>query len=129
MPTRREYLISLGLAKPGRGKFSVAGNSAILAARDKGMVFDDDNKPAPKVKSENDKPKNSVPKPVGIISEITYTYPENAYRAFEKDTKKERSMRSVCMTCGVSLVVHGCLNPTIVSTDARGTVAVQIKPV
>lgn len=129
MTTRREYLISLGLAKPGRGKFSHAGNIAILDARSKGMKFSDDDKPAPKVKSANPKPTNSAPKPVGIISDIVYTYPENAYRAFEKDTKKERSMRSVCMTCGVSLVVHGCLSPTIVSTDARGTVAIQIKPV
>lgn len=39
--TKREYLISLGLAKPGRGRFSREGVSAIKQAESEGMSFDD----------------------------------------------------------------------------------------
>jgi hypothetical protein len=40
MATEREYLISIGLAKEGRGRFSSAGNDAIKAAKKSGMSFD-----------------------------------------------------------------------------------------
>lgn len=42
--TKREYLISLGLAKPTRGKFSSAGLDALAKAREQGMTFTDDDK-------------------------------------------------------------------------------------
>lgn len=45
--TQREYLISLGLAKPTRGKFSREGHAALATAREAGQVFDDDHKVAP----------------------------------------------------------------------------------
>lgn len=37
----REYAISLGLAKPGKGKLSKAAHAAIQLAIDTGQVFDD----------------------------------------------------------------------------------------
>ena len=45
MATRREYLVSKGLAKEGRGKFSTAANVALASARAEGVVFDDDPTP------------------------------------------------------------------------------------
>lgn len=126
MTTRREYLVSLGLAKPGRGKFSHAANVALISARDKGMKFSDDDKPVKVVSDKPAKPKASTPKPVGIVTDIAYTYPEAEYKAIEIESGKVRSMREVCMTCGVSLVVHGCLSPVIVSRNASGTARVRI---
>jgi hypothetical protein len=41
MITKREYLISLGLAKDGRGRFSREGLAAIAAAEADGTVFED----------------------------------------------------------------------------------------
>lgn len=41
MSTKREYLVSLGLAKPGRGKFSKAALEALSRAMAEGMVFDE----------------------------------------------------------------------------------------
>jgi hypothetical protein len=41
MPTKREYAVSLGLAKNGRGKLSKAAHEAINKAIKDGMVFDD----------------------------------------------------------------------------------------
>lgn len=42
MATRREYLIDLDLAKPGRGKFSKDAHEALAKAREAGTVFDDE---------------------------------------------------------------------------------------
>lgn len=40
MATEREYLVSLGLAKDGRGRFSAEAKAALDIARKGGMVFD-----------------------------------------------------------------------------------------
>jgi len=125
MTTKREYLVGLGLAKEGRGKFSNAAKEALVKASAEGIVFSDAEKPAP---VKRDKPTNSVKKEgTGIIADIVYTYPEDEWVAVEKVSKKKRGMREVCNTCRVSLVAHGCLTPTIVATDGSGSVAVTIE--
>lgn len=43
MPTKREYLVSKGLAKPGRGRFSREAVAALERARQDGTVFDDED--------------------------------------------------------------------------------------
>lgn len=55
MTTQREYLISLGLAKPTRGKFSREGHAALDKARSEGMTFSDDHRASP-VKREASAP-------------------------------------------------------------------------
>jgi len=125
MTTRRDYLVTLGLAKPGRGKFSRDALAALDDARAKGTKFSDDEpKPEP-VKRE--KSTNSVRKEDNY-GEVVYTFPEASFKAYEKGTKIERSMRAVCYTCRVSLVGHGCKSPSIVSRDASGPVFVEIVP-
>lgn len=42
MPTKRDYLVSKGLAKPSRGRFSREAVAELERARQSGMVFDDD---------------------------------------------------------------------------------------
>jgi hypothetical protein len=49
---KREYLISLGLAKAGKGRFSAAAKAAIEKAISEGMVFDE-----PVAKPVSDKPR------------------------------------------------------------------------
>lgn len=63
MATRREYLISLGLAKEGRGKFSAAGVAALEKAVSEGVVFDEPAKPAPKEKVAKTDAPADAPKP------------------------------------------------------------------
>ncbi len=41
MATKREYLIDLNLAKPGRGRFSRAALDALAKAESEGVVFDE----------------------------------------------------------------------------------------
>lgn len=45
MTTRREYAISLGLAKQGRGRLSHEAHAAIAKAESEGMTFSDSPKP------------------------------------------------------------------------------------
>lgn len=40
MATEREYLVTLGLAKAGRGRFSAEAKAALAKAKSDGMVFD-----------------------------------------------------------------------------------------
>jgi hypothetical protein len=42
MATKREYLVSKGLAKPTRGRFNKAALAELERARQDGMTFDDD---------------------------------------------------------------------------------------
>ena len=46
--TPRAYLVTLGLAKEGRGKFSAAGHAALEAAKAAGTVFAEPVKPVAK---------------------------------------------------------------------------------
>ena len=48
MATEREYLVSKGLAKPSRGRFSGEAKAELERARAAGMVFDEPVKPTPK---------------------------------------------------------------------------------
>lgn len=66
MATKREYLVSLGLAKPGRGKFSREAHAALAKAEADGMVFDEavPSKPAPKAtKTVDVAPEKAPPRP------------------------------------------------------------------
>lgn len=109
MPTRREALVSAGLAKPGRGKFSKYAIAWLESQRANGITFSDDDKPV--TKSVATKPKTDT----GItdyVSPSAFPYPEDIYKAVGEDGKTY-SMRECCNTCRVSLVGHGCLSPTI----------------
>lgn len=128
MTTAREWLVSQGLAKEGRGKFSNDAKAALANAVKEGVKFSDypkDTTASVEVKEK----KESKPKPSDNYGEVIYSYPEESFKAIEIESGKVRSMREVCHTCRVSLVGHGCLTPTIVSTSATGPVAVKIVPI
>lgn len=128
MQSKRDYLVGLGLAKPGRGKFSNAGKEAIAKAEAGGMKFSDVStgpivsKPAPAVKSEPVQSDGNS----NYLFPDEYRYPESEYRAFVFNDGKRKpvSLRECCNTCRVSLVNHACENPTI-----HGNVAVKIERV
>jgi len=56
---KRQYLIQLGLAKPGKGRFSAEGQAAIELAISQGIKFDE-----PVAKPVSDKPKKVAKAPV-----------------------------------------------------------------
>lgn len=65
MATQREYLVSLGLAKPGRGRFSTEAKAALAKAVEEGMTFTD-TKEAPQASA--DASEHPRPRPQGEAS-------------------------------------------------------------
>lgn len=129
MQTRREYLVSKGLAKPGRGKFSTLAKQALVEARLQGMAFSDGDTGSP-VKTSTEKPAKVKPTgesakgPVVGKSEAQnslyvcpsdFRFPEGEYRAVAviDGKRKVHSMRECCNTCRVSLTNHMCASPSV----------------
>lgn len=83
MTTPREYLVSLGLAKPGRGRFSREAIAALDKARAEGTVFDE-AAPAKPVTVHVKKETSAPTAPVVSESEAAGVDPK-AVREWAKD--------------------------------------------
>lgn len=119
MATKREWLITQGLAKEGRGKFSNAAKEALAKAEAEGIVFDDS--PAPSTpKPVKDKPvKESAPvvtadDVVMFENEMPHYGVSWNYRD-DKGKKMPLSDRAVCINCGYSLIAHVCNSPKVLA--------------
>lgn len=127
MQSKRDYLVGLGLAKPGRGKFSNAAKEAIAKAEAEGVKFADATgnpvKPEPVGKTEIPVVKSDPGNSAYLLPD-DYRFPEAEYRAYiRRDGKRVAvSLRECCNTCRVSLVNHACAEPTI-----HGNVSVVIE--
>lgn len=64
MATKREYLVSKGLAKPTRGRFNKAALAELERARQDGMTFDDDEGVGSEDSEPAPLPEPYVPAPV-----------------------------------------------------------------
>lgn len=131
MQTKREYLVGLGLAKPGRGKFSNAAKEALAKAEAEGVKFSDivTKIPVPtgnatEKPAGGQTPKEIDPRDTAWLSPSDYRFPEAEYRGvtFRDGKKVEVSLRECCNSCMVSLVNHACDSPTIL-----GDVVVKIE--
>lgn len=134
MQSKRDYLISKGLAKPGRGKFSNAGKAALAEAEASGMKFSDSGPAIPTKAKPTGNPTESsaggqsaqkTEQPwSSLLTPDDYRFPEKEYRGvqFVNGKKREVSLREVCNTCRVSLVNHMCENPTVL-----GDIVVKIE--
>lgn len=113
MQSKRDYLVGLGLAKPGRGKFSNAAKEALSKAEASGMKFSDATAPV-KATGNPVKPaadQKSAPVDTPYLFPSDFRFPEGEWRATVAG--KEVSLRECCNTCKVSLVNHFCNTPTI----------------
>jgi hypothetical protein len=79
MTTKREYLVSIGMAKGGRGRFSAEAKEALQKAIDNGMVFDE---PVIVVRTERER----VAKPVKVSAPSSSTYDAKAIRSWAEQT-------------------------------------------
>lgn len=78
--TEREYLVSLGLAKPGRGRFSGAAKEALAKAKEEGKTFTDTK---PVVKAS---PKPAAKPAAKAVPKVdTPKFDAKAVRAWAKD--------------------------------------------
>jgi hypothetical protein len=129
MQSKRDYLVGLGLAKPGRGKFSNAAKEALAKAEAAGTKFSDatviqTKNPAGGQTAPETEVKASAPGDSAYVLPDDYRFPEKEYRAFTRDggKKVEVSLRECCNDCRVSLVNHACNAPVI-----HGNIAVVIE--
>lgn len=127
MQTKREWLVSKGLAKPGRGKFSNAAKEALAKAEASGVKFSDVVTKVPMTKNSTGNSadgqiaQQTDPRDSLYVSPSDFRFPEGEYKAVGSDGKTY-SMRECCNTCRVSLVNHACDNPTI-----HGNMVVHIR--
>lgn len=114
MQTKREALVTAGLAKPGRGKFSNEAKAWLAKQEAAGVTFSDTAiTPTPKTE------KPDVPVDYNALARNSqyyfpdeYRFPEAEYKAVSED-KKVWSLRECCNSCKVSLVNHSCNSPSI----------------
>ena len=129
--------------KIGRGRISADNHAWLKSEYDKGERFSDWPKGEVQVTKTQDKetgaesttvkvkrdPSQSTEKVVADL--MPYLYPEDEFVAIETDRKTgkrvERSMRSACNNCRVSLVVCVCGQPRIVARDGGSSVRVDIE--
>lgn len=107
MQTRREYLVGLGLATPGRGRLSAAAHAAIDKAVSEGMTFSDMAKTSAPVKSA-DVAKTEQ----DYFGETAQRLHDGGWYVEENGKRREISGREVCRTCGYSLDYQNCSSPT-----------------
>ncbi len=89
----REYLISKGLAKPGRGRFSNAAKAELERARAGGMKIG---------------ASQSAPSDTAVVEVPPYTWPN--HKAVTLDGE-EVSMANACLNCPTSLYWCECGKP------------------
>lgn len=88
MPTEREFLVSKGLAKEGRGRYSKEARSALEAAKASGMVFDLTPAEIAKLERQNTvkKVRQVSPKPDTVKRPTQDEYDAKAVRAWGEQT-------------------------------------------
>lgn len=126
LETRRAYLVRLGLAKEGRGKFSNAAKDALAKADKEGYEFLDGPSPTgngsgpirstAEIDTQTEPVVKKVdPRDTPWIAPEDYRFPEAEYQAVgQVDGKRVvYSMRECCGVCRVSLLNHSCDAPTV----------------
>lgn len=133
MSTRRDYLISLGLAKPGRGKFSNEAKAALEKAIAGGMTFSDDApapkapkpvKPSTKVRATPEDNNHGSDSSTEILMSSDLRYYGKRWFATIDGKQVEISERAACTNCGYSLIGHICNIPQALSQKGNDIVSV-----
>lgn len=112
----KEYAVSKGLARPGKGRMSREAHEAIRKAIDEGMSFSDYQvtKTDKSAGAEESTPLDVVFNP---YAEAFYRYSQDQKFVYRDDNGKthEISGKPACMGCGYSLVGHTCNSPVVLT--------------
>jgi hypothetical protein len=123
MQTEREYAISLGLAKPTRGRLSREAKAAIAKAKADGMQFSNPSYVVAKAMSKPRAPKSAEETEertgLDLFAPVAQrTSPEGTYWTADVDGKRQKfTHATVCVPCGFSLGWHRCSTPRAVTSD------------
>lgn len=120
--TRKDYAVTLGLAKAGKGRMSREAHAAVDKAIAEGMTFTDvrvskDAAPKGPVVAK-DGPQDAVENPYG---DAFMRYPMDQLFTYEDDKGKSHvvNARQACMGCGYSLVGHTCNSPVVLTKHGK----------
>lgn len=121
--TEKDYAISLGLAKVGRGRMSLDAKAAVAKAKAQGMTFKGKGPATATVsvskttkKDDGTVVKETEVKEVSEYADAFYRYPQDQMFTYEHNGKKFKiSGKPACMNCGYSLIGHTC-NDAVVLT-------------
>lgn len=113
MGTRREYLVSKGLASNGRGRLSAAAHAAIDEAVKNGMTFSDMPQSSGVGKEINSKDVSKVTQ-TDDFSATPEPLHSGGWFAEINGKKVKISGNSVCTACGFSLDYQNCLVSEVV---------------
>ena len=121
--TEKDYAITLGLAKNGRGRMSLDAKKAVSDAKKSGMTFKGKGAPTATVSlskttktSEGTTVTETEEKDVNPYADAFYRYPQDQEFVYEFNGKKFKiGGRGACMNCGYSLIGHTC-NDAVVLT-------------
>ena len=131
--TEKDYAISLGLAKAGRGRMSLDAKAAVAKAKADGMVFQMKGPATATVsvskttkKADGTVTKETVETEANQYADAFMRYPLDQMFVYEHEGKKYKvSGRLACMPCGYSLVGHGCNDPVVLTYHGQK----KVKPV
>lgn len=90
MPNKRDYLVSKGLAKPGRGRFSREAVAALERARQQGVVFEGE------VRVDSGEPESALP-PAAVVRDDPIVRDIKTVTGYTQEGAKVQS--GICFRC------------------------------
>lgn len=113
--TPREYLVSLGLAKEGRGKFSAAAHAALAEAKAKGIVFAEPVKAPAKPRT----PRTTAAKPVTVAKPAPAPKPSIFARLVGKPVLRKQETRYAVSPEGFRIGFDQCFRQSCLEPISR----------
>lgn len=123
----KEFAVSQGLAKPGKGRMSREAHEAIRKAISDGMSFSDYQVTKPAVKGAGAEESSPLDVVFNPYADAYFRYPQDQRFVYRDDDGKshEISGRPACMECGYSLVGHTCNSPVVLTYHGIRSVTVK----
>lgn len=121
---RRDYAISLGLAKPGRGRLSREAHEAIAKAEAEGKTFSDSPIKTRSIKSDSNSESESVSvksdsEPKDFFGPTPNPIYNGGWYVVEDGKRVDVSGKEVCRNCMCSLDYHRCDSPILPAWNGK----------
>lgn len=122
--TEKDYAVSKGLAKAGKGRMSLEAKAAVADAKANGMTFRGKatvavirgSAPTGPTVSKDDTAPVQVEAEQNVYADAFYRYSRDQEFTYDVDGKAYViSGKGACMNCGYSLIGHTCNDPVVLT--------------
>lgn len=125
--TEKDYAISKGLAKAGKGRMSLAAHEAVKAAKADGMTFrgkvtveSPKRSKVPLQAADDTATVETVETEQNVYADAFIRFPADQEFTYSHEGKTYTiGNRNACMTCGYSLIGHTCNVPVVLTYHGR----------